>query len=72
MLFLSRAISSRRYRERDRFFQFTIKSSHLTIAGIYTALAYYYANKESLDIEFARYQEECQQLELEYKAGHLS
>ncbi|PPJ64069.1 DUF433 domain-containing protein [Cuspidothrix issatschenkoi] len=45
---------------------------YLTIAGIYTALAYYYANKESLDIEFARYQEECQQLELEYKAGHLS
>jgi uncharacterized protein (DUF433 family) len=44
----------------------------LTIAGIYTALAYYYANKELLDIEFARYQEECQRLELEYKAGHPS
>ncbi|MBE9056811.1 MULTISPECIES: DUF433 domain-containing protein [Sphaerospermopsis] len=44
----------------------------LTIAGIYTALAYYYANKELLDIEFARYQEECQRLELEYKARHLS
>jgi hypothetical protein len=45
---------------------------YLTIAGIYTALAYYYANKELLDIEFARYQEECQRLEAEYKTGHLS
>jgi uncharacterized protein (DUF433 family) len=44
----------------------------LTIAGIYTALAYYYANKELLDIEFARYQEECQRLEAEYKTGHFS
>ncbi|MFN5593039.1 MAG: DUF433 domain-containing protein [Aphanizomenon sp.] len=44
----------------------------LTIAGIYTALAYYYGNKELLDIEFTRYQEECQQLEAEYKTGHLS
>ncbi len=44
----------------------------LTIAGIYTALAYYYANKELLDAEFAAYQEECQRLEAEYKTGHLS
>ena len=44
----------------------------LTIAGIYTALAYYYANKEFLDIEFARYQEECQRIEAEYKSGNLS
>ncbi|MBD2691579.1 DUF433 domain-containing protein [Anabaena catenula] len=36
---------------------------YLTIAGIYTALAYYYANKEFLDAEFVAYQEECQQLE---------
>jgi hypothetical protein len=35
-------------------------------------LAYYYANKESLDIEFTQYQEECQRLEAEYKTGHLS
>jgi hypothetical protein len=42
----------------------------LTIAGIYTALAYYYGNKESLDIEFTRYQEECQQLEAEYKTNY--
>ena len=43
---------------------------HLTIAGIYTALAYYYANKEFLDIEFARYQEESQRLEAEYKTNY--
>jgi uncharacterized protein (DUF433 family) len=29
--------------------------SHLTLAGIYSALAYYYANKELLDAEFANY-----------------
>ncbi len=43
---------------------------YLTIAGIYTALAYYYANKESLDIEFTQYQEECQRLEAEYKTNY--
>ena len=45
---------------------------HLTLAGIYSALAYYYANKESLDAEFAAYNEECRRLEAEYKAGNLS
>jgi hypothetical protein len=45
---------------------------YLTIASIYTALAYYYANKESLDIEFTQYQKECQRLEAEYKTGHFS
>jgi len=43
---------------------------YLTIASIYTALAYYYANKESLDIEFTQYQEECQRLEAEYKTNY--
>lgn len=43
--------------------------SHLTLGGIYAALAYYYANKESLDAEFAAYEEECRQLEAEYRAG---
>ena len=32
---------------------------YLTLAGIYTALAYYYANKEQLDTEFADYDREC-------------
>jgi uncharacterized protein (DUF433 family) len=42
----------------------------LSIAGIYTALAYYYANKELLDIEFTRYQEECQPFEVKYKTNY--
>ncbi|MBW4630416.1 MAG: DUF433 domain-containing protein [Iphinoe sp. HA4291-MV1] len=46
--------------------------THLTLAGIYSALAYYYANKESLDAEFAAYDEECCRLEAKYKAGNLS
>ena len=45
---------------------------HLTLAGIYTALAYYYANKAAMDAEFAAYEEECRRLEAEYKAGKLS
>jgi uncharacterized protein (DUF433 family) len=32
---------------------------HLTFGGIYAAPAYYYANKELLDAEFAAYEEEC-------------
>ncbi len=39
---------------------------HLTLGGIYTALAYYYANKESLDAEFADYDRECEHLIAEY------
>lgn len=39
---------------------------HLTLAAIYTALAYYYANKESLDAEFAKYDRECERLIAEY------
>ncbi|NJM73863.1 MAG: DUF433 domain-containing protein [Scytonema sp. RU_4_4] len=45
---------------------------HLTLAGIYSGLAYYYANKELLDTEFAAYNEECRRLEAAYKAGNLS
>ncbi len=44
---------------------------HLTLAGIYSALAYYYANKESLSSEFAAYDEECSRLSADYKAGNL-
>lgn len=36
---------------------------YLTLAGIYSALAYYYANKEFLDAEFAAYEEEYRRLE---------
>lgn len=45
--------------------------SHLTLGGIYAALAYYYANKASLDAEFAAYDQECRQLEAEYRAGKM-
>lgn len=45
---------------------------YLTLAGIYSALAHYYANKESLDTEFAAYEEESRRLETEYKTGNLS
>lgn len=40
---------------------------HLTLGGIYAALAYYYANKPQLDEEFAAYEEECRRLEAEYR-----
>lgn len=43
--------------------------SHLTLAGIYSALAYYYANKELLDAEFANYNRECDRLLAEYTAS---
>ena len=39
---------------------------HLTLAGIYTAIAYYYANKELLDTEFAEYNRECDRFIAEY------
>ena len=42
---------------------------HLTLAAIYTALAYYYANKELLDAEFAEYERECEHLIAEYTKG---
>ena len=42
---------------------------HLTLAGIYTALAYYYDNKQSLDSEFASYEQECDRLTAEYTMG---
>jgi uncharacterized protein (DUF433 family) len=42
---------------------------HLTLAGIYTALAYYYDNKQSLDSEFASYEQECARLTAEYTMG---
>ncbi len=45
---------------------------HLTLSGIYAAIAYYYANKELLDAEFAADDEECDRLQAEYLAGRLS
>jgi uncharacterized protein (DUF433 family) len=51
---------------------------HLTLAGIYAAIAYYWANQELLEAEFSAYDEECDgckanrlrhRLEAEYLAG---
>ncbi len=41
---------------------------HLTLGGIYAAIAYYYAKKEVLDADFTAYDEECDRLEAEYLA----
>ncbi|ADZ31541.1 DUF433 domain-containing protein [Planktothrix phage PaV-LD] len=44
----------------------------LTLAGVFSALAYYYANKVLLDTQFAAYDQECRRLEAEFKVGNLS
>jgi uncharacterized protein (DUF433 family) len=49
-----------------------INKPHLTLGGIYAALAYYYANQETMDSEFVAYEEECRRLEAEYRPGNLS
>jgi uncharacterized protein (DUF433 family) len=38
---------------------------HLTRAQVYAALAYYYANKETIDTEIAAYYQEFDRLEVE-------
>ena len=40
----------------------------LTLAQVYAALAYYYANKEAIDAEIASEIEEYDRLEAEYRA----
>ncbi|HIK11459.1 MAG TPA: DUF433 domain-containing protein [Oscillatoriaceae cyanobacterium M33_DOE_052] len=42
---------------------------HLTLAQIYGALAYYYANKEQIDAEIAEEDAEWKRLEAEYGWG---
>jgi uncharacterized protein (DUF433 family) len=37
---------------------------HLTLASVYSALAYYYANKDGLDANFSTYNLDCQDLEM--------
>lgn len=39
---------------------------YLSLTAIYTALAYYYANKESLNAESAKYDRECEHFIAEY------
>lgn len=44
----------------------------LSLAGIFSALAYYYANKALLDAEFAADDEEYRRFEAEFKVGYIS
>lgn len=45
--------------------------SHLTLAQVYAALAYYHANKEQIEADITAYYEECERLEAEYMLGKL-
>ncbi|MEG3940767.1 DUF433 domain-containing protein [Microcoleus sp. S36b_A3] len=45
---------------------------HLTLAQIYGALAYYYANKDQIDADIAAENAEWERLEAESMVGNLS
>ncbi|MEG3876564.1 DUF433 domain-containing protein [Microcoleus sp. herbarium7] len=45
---------------------------HLTLAQVYAALAYYYANKKQIDAEIAAENAEWERLEADSMAGKLS
>lgn len=45
---------------------------HLTLAQIYAALTYYYANKKQIDAEIAAENAEWERLEADSMAGKLS
>jgi uncharacterized protein (DUF433 family) len=45
------------------------EKTHLTKAQVYAALAYYYANKETIDADIAAYYKKFEHLEAEYQAG---
>lgn len=44
---------------------------HLSLAQVYAALAYYFANQDAIEADIAAYYEECECLEAEYMAGKL-
>lgn len=44
---------------------------HLSLAQVYAALAYYYANQEAMDREIASYQAECNALETKWMSGNF-
>jgi uncharacterized protein (DUF433 family) len=46
--------------------------THLNLAQVYAALAYYYANKKQIDAEIAAENAEWERLEADYMAGKLS
>lgn len=43
--------------------------SHLTLAQVYAALAYYHANQTQIDQEIEAYSQECERLENEWMAN---
>ncbi len=43
--------------------------SHLMPSQVYAALAYYYANQETIDAEITAYYRECDRLKLERQSG---
>jgi uncharacterized protein (DUF433 family) len=45
---------------------------HLTLAGVHAALAYYHANKDKLDAEFAAEDAEATRIEEEWLREHVS
>jgi uncharacterized protein (DUF433 family) len=48
------------------------KRTHLNLAQVYAALAYYYANKKQIDAEIAAENAEWERLEADSMAGKLS
>jgi uncharacterized protein (DUF433 family) len=45
--------------------------SYLTLAQVYAALSYYYANRDEIDAFLAEEQAEYERLEAEYMAGNI-
>lgn len=45
---------------------------HLSLAQVYAALAYYYANQEAMEQEIAQYKTECQALETQWMSGNIA
>jgi uncharacterized protein (DUF433 family) len=45
---------------------------YLSLAQVYAALAYYYANQEAMEQETACYQAECQVLETQWMSGNFA
>lgn len=43
----------------------------LSLAQVYSALAYYHANKEQIEADIAAYQADCEYWETEHRAGRL-
>lgn len=43
----------------------------LSLAQVYAALAYYYANQEAMEEEIAAYQAECKALETNWLSGNV-